>query len=114
MTFKMNDTHSLSHTKWNCKYHKDQKQELYLKEGELGEQLTFKNIYLFMNINQRILRKRQTTYQPPLEAASSTGLRPLKKYPQLGWGMLIVYKKNHAIIAWFSDSLSGTTCVIKI
>ena len=28
-------------------------------------------------------------YQPPLEADSRTGLRPLKKYPQLGWGMLI-------------------------
>ena len=27
--------------------------------------------------------------RPPLEAASKTGLRPLKKYPQLRWGMLI-------------------------
>ena len=27
--------------------------------------------------------------RPYLEAASSTGLRPLKKYPQLGWGMFI-------------------------
>ena len=36
----LNDVHSLSHTKWNCKYHiiaeyiKNQ-----LKEDELGEQL---------------------------------------------------------------------------
>ena len=34
------------------------------------------------------------SYQPPLETASRTGLCPLKKYPQLGWGMIIKFLLN--------------------
>ena len=42
------------------------------------------------------------SYKPPLEAASRTGLCPLKKYPQLGWGMIIVCRKPRVrrVVQW--------------
>ena len=45
-------THKFITYNWNLKYYKDQKQELYLenKEDEIGEQLTFNNMCLFMGI----------------------------------------------------------------
>ena len=46
-------TQSLPHKKQNCKYHKDQKQELYLenKEDELRQQLIFMSTDPFTGIN---------------------------------------------------------------
>ena len=52
-------------------------------------------------------------YQPPLEAASSTGLRPLKKYPQLGWGMLIFKNKFLYISIEYLD-IFMIICIICI
>lgn len=60
------------------------------QKNELREQLTPNDIEnsLWLSINKSFASAR--SYQTPLEAASRTGLRPLKKYPQLGWGMLII------------------------
>ena len=50
-----------------------------LKEDELGEQLIFSNTtHLWVASNNLFASIRP--YQPHLEAASSTGLRPLRKY----------------------------------
>ena len=49
------------------------------------ENLTFSNTDPFASVRP---------YQPRLEAASSTGFCPLKKYPQLGWGMFINFLRR--------------------
>ena len=64
-----------------------------LKEDELREQLTFSNTVPCLWVASNNLFASARSCYPPLEAASRTGLCLLKKYPQLGWGMLIILRK---------------------
>ncbi len=75
------------------------------KKDELGEQLILTiPTHLWVASNNLFASIRP--YQPPLEAASSTGLHPLKKYPQLGRGMLIMCReqRDSCVVPSFRNS----------